>query len=78
MAKIENGKIAVYKGKYPLNMAVKKGDPIVKQPGKEFTAAELASISDELFKEMSMKGGIVVLDKPKAAAKEATAKEGDK
>ena len=77
MAKIDNGKIAVYKGAYPLNMAVKKGDPITKQPGKEFTTAEVAAIGDDLFAEMTSKGDVVILDKPKAV-KESPTSNGDK
>jgi len=78
MAKIDTGKIAVYKGKYPLNVATKDGKPFTKEPGEELTAAEVAAIPDKTFRSMQIAGDVLVADKPKASAKPAGQKEDDK
>ena len=81
MAKIETGNIATYKGRFPLNLATKKG-VITKKNGEEFTAEELSNIPDATFNELVRSGDAAVAPKPKAspkaADKPAAEKEGDK
>ena len=74
MAKIDAGKIATYKGNFPLNVATKEGKTFVKTKGQELTAAELAAIPDNTFKSMVQSGDVAVADKPKATQ----TKEADK
>lgn len=69
MAKIDNGKVAMYKGRYPLNMATKTDLHISKKAGEALTAAEVAAIPDDTFASMVKRGNILVTDKPKAPVK---------
>lgn len=85
MAKIESGKVATYKGRYPLNMAVKNGG-FMKKPGEEFTAEEVAAFPENTFASSVKAGDIVVSEKPKASRQSSStggnsaggSKEGDK
>jgi len=79
MAKIENGKVAIYSGAHPMNMASASG-VIFKKPKEEITAAEVAAIPDDTYDSMVKSGDIKLADKnqkPKPAVK-AEEKEGDK